>query len=355
MGKFSIFLAAASVAVIASTAAWAVTDGSFTANDEKGKPIDGATVTVTVVKKPNPQKPKQEKQVIKTQTTTGGKVDLQYDEQKTSRDDGIAIIDIKKGGKTWTATRPLTGLGGGVPITFTQVIPSSVHTRTPTTYIPMPVTAARPMPFEGFGLSGSMTVNFGEQTIREYFTASDILNNTLQDPKTRLGGSVGGVWNFAVTPGLLVGPFADANFSHQAFIRKFDNGFSIGTSDCTVLDFGAQFGIPWRMTDKDALLYFQVGASETDQNLKIKFSMRSHDSQTIWGWNVGAGVVMQPRGWEIADMPISVFAQGNYINWQDGRYVNPLGSPGFTYGVQRDDLVFRGGLTLWFNPLKWWR
>jgi hypothetical protein len=351
MNRLGLFLSAAFVAVVASTAAWAVTDGSFTANDEQGKPIDGATVTVKIEKKPDPQKPKAEKHVvqkIETRTGTTGKVDLQYDEKITSKDDYIAIIEAKRGGKTWTTTEPLSSLVGGAPITLKRVIPTSISTRTPTTYTPVsPGTG--PIPFSGFGFSGFMSVNAGEQINKEYSILSDMLTSTLQDSNIRAGGGFGGVWNIPVSPGLLVGPYANVNFPHQSLIRRFPGGGSIGTFDCAVVDFGAQFGIPWRMTDKDALLYFQVGAAETEQHLKIDFMTSSVDRQSIWGWTVGAGVAMQPQGWQIADKRVSVFAQANWTNWQDGRYVNPLASQGFFYNVQRDDLTFKGGATIWFN------
>jgi hypothetical protein len=348
MGKLGIWFIAAGVAVICSTAAWAVTDGSFTATDEQGKPIDGATVTVTV--KPDPAKPATPAthppvvEKLYNRTSATGRAEVPLDEKKTSRNDDIVLIVLRRGGMTWTATVPLSSLGGGVRITFTPG-PSSVATRTPTsTYTPMPWQG--PVPFTGFGLSGFLSINYGEQTNREFL--ADTLTNTLDDANARLGGGIGVVYNFPVSRSFLAGPFVNVNFPNQSIMRTFPGGGSIGTTNTAVVTFGGNFAVPFKLEQMPAIVFLQIGASETQQNLKINFAMPSIDSRTIWGTTIGIGAAIQPKDLRIAGKPVSLFAQLNGTFWQDGRHV---GNP-FTYLVHRDDITAMAGATLWLSPEK---
>jgi len=358
MRKRSIWFVAASVAIVWSTAVWAVTDGSFTAQDERGKPIDGATVTVTVLKKPDPTKPTIQKRriarTIRSHTTSTGKAELVYDEKKTSDDDNVALIVLKKGGMTWTTTMPLSSLGNGVPVTFTLTTGTSlVAGGTPSTSSPMPGgTWSNSVPFAGFGLSGFLSVNYGEQTNKEYLTLTDMLTNSLDDSNARLGGGVGLVYNVPINVNFLAGPFVNVNFPNQSIIRNFPNGSSIGTTNTAVVTFGGQFGIPFKLDQTPALVYLQLGGSETQKNLKINFAMPSVDTQTIWGGTIGVGAAIQPQNLRIGDKPVTLFAQLNGTFWQDGRYVGPAGSRPYSYVVQRDDVTLLVGATVWFSPGK---
>src|SRR5439155_10466602 len=97
----------------------------------------------------------------------------------------------------------------------------------------------------------------------------------------------------------------------------------------------------------------QLGASETQRKLNINFfgTPQSSDSQTLWGVTFGFGGMYHPYNWNVAGMPVALFGQINFTDWQNGNYVNPLGSPFFTYKPERRDVTGMAGLTIMFNTL----
>ncbi len=353
MGKFFSALMTLCVGIVWSAAAFAVTDGSFTPTDETGKPLQSATVTISVVKQSELPKPPARRHVVKrihTHTTTTGRTELTYDETRIDRDDYVVIVVVTQDGRTYSTTRPITSLGGGVPVMLTPGLPM-VATTTPVPFVPA-LPGIPGAPFSGYGVSGFLSGNFGDQTIREYFTRTGDQTNVLADQNTRIGGGLSAFYNFAVYPGLLAGPFVTVNFPNQAITRTFPGGSRIGTTDDVVVTFGGQLGIPVITQDgTQAFLYLRGGVSEMQEKLRINFigMPASVDTRTVWGGTFGVGGMVRRPDWRIGNFPIAAFGEIDFTGWQNGRFVGPLGSPLFTYVPERNDVVFLVGGTMLFN------
>jgi hypothetical protein len=312
MRKFGIWIIAASVAVVCSTAAWAVTDGSFTATDEQGKPINGATVTVTVVKKPDPSTPASQKQQqvvakIPSHTDKTGKAELTYDEKKTSPDD-IALIDLKqKDGKTWRVTKVLGALGGGVTVAFTLTGgPSSVATGGSSSV----ATGGTYQPVTTYGLDRGWVLGVGVNGGIGQSTNS-------YDDFPNFPGSGWGVGGFAL---------ARYYFSSGLFAGPEVGGMALGVNgNNTVGAFahirsmfyeGGQIGYSFRTPDI-APLNVYIGAAASQSNYRVGVDSRDFNEsmdKTLNGFSVHAGVEVQPA--PIALPNFWLGADYRYSHWR---------------------------------------
>jgi hypothetical protein len=345
------------MALIWSATAWAVTDGTITPQTpEQGTATGGAVVDLVVVKKtdiPNIDVRKPIPRHYQLTTSHGtvdgsGKVTLTYNEQRTNRDDDVALIILHQGGRTYYATKPLNEIGGGQPVFF-QPVPPTATAGGPTS---VPVMPGYPylspnMPFSGFGVSGFISGNFSDQTIREYLTMPPgTQTNVLSDSNAGIGGGATLFYNIPVAGPVTIGPFLTVNVLDQSTGRTFPGGFRIYTRDRVQFTFGPMFGLPFRTNDNtDVLLFLQLGASETQREF-IVGSPASSDTKSVWGGTIGVGGMVHRPDWMIANLPVAAFGQISVTDWATPSYVNPLGSPRFTYRPELISVTAMAGITV---------
>jgi hypothetical protein len=71
---------------------------------------------------------------------------------------------------------------------------------------------------------------------------------------------------------------------------------------------------------------------------------------TTPGVTVGAGAEFRSSSWQLAGLPISLFAQYQHTWWDTAHFDRPASSPAFNYGFRREGDTFKLGANFYFNP-----
>ena len=179
----------------------------------------------------------------------------------------------------------------------------------------------------------------------ERFLPTGQLTNIFHDTHDPVG--VGVQLGYALTPwnnSVVVAPFVSADVPNISVYHRFATGSYLGTTSKLSGTAGVKVG---PAVSPSLWIYGLAGVSALNQTMKINFIPAfSSSSVTVAGGTVGAGFAWHPNTWQIANLPLSLFAEYQHTWWQDANFNAPAASPAFTYNFRRQDDVIKVGINI---------
>jgi hypothetical protein len=128
---------------------------------------------------------------------------------------------------------------------------------------------------------------------------------------------------------------------------RLHGGTFLGTASRWVANAGVKAGVA---TSPNVYLYGLVAAAFLNQDLNVNFATAASSNVTTPGVTVGAGAEFRSASWQLAGLPISLFAQYQHTWWDTAHFDRPASSPAFNYGFRREGIRSSFGVNLYFNP-----
>jgi hypothetical protein len=179
----------------------------------------------------------------------------------------------------------------------------------------------------------------GESKIYERFIRTDDITNFFREVHDPVG--VGIHFSYGFTPwnnNWVVAPFVSLDAPNISVNHTFPGGSYLGTTSNVSGTLGIKVG---PALAQDVWLYGLAGVSALNETMKINFipAFSSADA-TVAGGTVGAGIAWHPVSWQVANLPLSLFAEYQHSWWDEAHFNAPSASPAFNYSFRRqDDLV----------------
>ena len=345
-----IALAAGAVVWASASSASAVTQTSSVTVTENGQPIPSASVTLTVTTPPRTtQRTRTLKRTVirtRTMTDTAGRLPFRYDDEVVRRGNCSSTSSC-----TWTTVCtpvrrdvPVEALMGG----------GEINVGGPTTSSGFRI-ADNPNPVPripgGLYISGHGIGTSADFGIRENDAFNGVQTNRFSDSNSGFGGGVAIGYNIFPPGGVgslpvVISPFLSGDFLNTTVEHRFSPISFIGEEVNFVGTAGMQLGL---LTAPNVILYAVGGvAAAVNKTFTINFGgpIVTKDDQWLWGGTLGAGIQVQPQGWEIFNRPISVFAQYQHIWVEDAQINQPQVSPFFNYRFSNDIEIIKAGVIL---------
>lgn len=185
----------------------------------------------------------------------------------------------------------------------------------------------------------------GKSEIYERFIRTDDITNFFREVHDPIG--VGVHVSYGFTPwsnSVVVAPFVSVDAPNISVFHSFPGGSYLGTTSNVSGTAGVKVG---PAVTPDLWVYGLAGVSALNQTMKINFIPAfSSASTTVAGATAGAGIAWRPASWQIANHPVSLFAEYQHTWWQDAHFNAPTASPLFNYSFRREDDVVKLGVNI---------
>ena len=182
----------------------------------------------------------------------------------------------------------------------------------------------------------------GNQHIKEFFAVTGVQTNDIYEVKDPLGVGVVAGRNFALSNGMIIGPYVSLEFLKMNINRTFAGGTFIGSTTHWFATAGAKVGM---MTPPGVFLYGLGGVSLLNHDLNINFGGPvTSDNRTTPGGTLGFGAELRPSMLQGFGIPVGVFFQYQHTWWADAKLNRPAASPLFNYTYIREDRAGPGNL-----------
>jgi hypothetical protein len=143
---------------------------------------------------------------------------------------------------------------------------------------------------------------------------------------------------------VVVAPFVSLDFPNNSVFHYFPGGSYLGTTSNVSATLGVKIG---PNVTPNLWLYGIAGASLLNETMKINFiPAYSSSDATVAGATIGVGAAWHPDMLQIANHPVSVFAEYQHTWWQDANFNAPAASPAFTYNFRREDDIVKFGINI---------
>jgi opacity protein-like surface antigen len=185
----------------------------------------------------------------------------------------------------------------------------------------------------------------GESKIYERFIRTDEIANFFKEVHDPVG--VGVHFSYGFTPwnnSVVVAPFVAIEAPNISVYHTFPGGSYLGTTSNVSGTIGLKVG---PALSQDVWVYGLAGVSALNQTMKINFIPAfSSSGTTVAGATVGAGFAWHPASWQLANHPVSLFAEYQHTWWDDAHFNAPSASPAFNYTFRRQDDLVKLGLNI---------